>query len=229
MDGMAGGGGEGGPARGRPGDAAHASDALGGAARPGHQLATWVALGAALVGVLLLASVRSAHGPQTHPDYPSRNLPPEPQALLLPPSPADDEYFPCSDCHEGEPTNRTVRELEDDHEDLEIAHGEIWCLDCHAAEQRDLLHLANEATVEFADSWRLCTQCHGSKLADWRAGVHGKRTGHWWGPKQYQTCVSCHDPHSPRFQPLEPEPPPRRPEAITQAAQARQETAREGP
>jgi hypothetical protein len=127
-----------------------------------------------------------------------------------------DDYFPCSDCHEDEPTDRTVRELEDEHEDLVLAHGkEFWCLHCHDVDQRDRLHLADETPVEFEESWRLCTQCHGKKLADWRAGVHGKRTGHWWGPKEFRNCVACHDPHSPLFKPLTPEPPPRRPEAIT--------------
>jgi hypothetical protein len=45
-------------------------------------------------------------------------------------------------------------------------------------------------------------------MPDWRAGVHGKRVGNWWGPKEYLSCVACHDPHSPLFKPLEPKPPP---------------------
>ncbi|GAG05499.1 unnamed protein product, partial [marine sediment metagenome] len=60
-----------------------------------------------------------------------------------------------------------------------------------------------------------------------RAGVHGKRTGHWRGPKEYRTCVSCHNPHSPPFEPLAPKPPPTRPEAITVDASVRPEAAHE--
>jgi hypothetical protein len=101
--------------------------------------------------------------------------------------------------------------LEDEHDELELAHGDLWCLHCHEANDRDQLHLADGVAVGFDESWRLCTQCHGAKLDDWRAGVHGKRVGHWWGPKQYATCVSCHRPHEPRFAPIEARPPPLRP------------------
>jgi len=187
---------------------------------PGYRGQTWAFLGAALVGVLLLFSLRCAPGPQSSPRYPSRTLPPDAKPVLLAPPPMDDEYFPCSDCHEDEPTNRTVRKLEDEHDTLELSHGDRWCLDCHDADHRDDLHLTDGTLVPFDESWRLCTQCHGDKLAEWRAGVHGKRTGHWWGAKEYWNCVACHDPHTPRFAPLEPLPPPVRPEAIRATARA---------
>ena len=79
--------------------------------------------------------------------------------------------------------------------------------------EREKLHLSDGTSSSFEESWRLCTQCHGKKLADWRAGVHGKRTGHWLGAKEYRTCVVCHNPHAPPFEPLEPKPPPLRPDA----------------
>lgn len=184
----------------------------GGDLPPGYRLATWLFLGLSLVCVLALSSVRCALGPQTHREYPSRPLLPDSQATLLPPPAMDDEYLPCSDCHEDEPTDLTVRELEDEHEDLTLAHGDNWCFDCHAVSDRDRLQLANLSTVAFDESWKLCTQCHGAKLADWRAGVHGKRMGHWRGSKEYWNCVACHDPHSPRFEPIEPKPPPQPPQ-----------------
>ena len=37
--------------------------------------------------------------------------------------------------------------------------------------------------MSFAESYVLCGQCHGEKLRDWRAGVHGRRTGQWNGHK----------------------------------------------
>jgi len=171
-------------------------------------------IGVVVVLVVALFSIRSSFGPQTPAASASRTLPPEPPPELAAWSGGDDEYFPCSDCHEDEPTNRRVRTLEDEHEDLELRHGTLWCLDCHDADHRDKLHLANEARVAFEESWKLCTQCHGQRLAEWRAGIHGKRVGHWWGAKQYSTCVSCHSPHSPHFKALEPKPPPKRPEQI---------------
>lgn len=191
------------------------------------ELTTWVVLGAALAGVLGLFSIRCPLGPATARSYPSRMLAAEPEPELLPTPPPDEEYYPCSDCHEGEPTDRTVRQLEEEHDMLQLAHGDLWCLDCHDVGNRDRLHLADGTLVAFERSWQLCTQCHGEKLTDWRAGVHGKRKGHWWGPKEYHPCVNCHSPHSPRFQPLKPEPPPRRPAEIALDARSRSRDAHE--
>lgn len=179
------------------------------------RLLAFLMLGAALTGATALLAIECAPPPQHAGAYPSRTLPPEPEQRILPASGPDDFYFPCSDCHEDEPTNRAVRELEDDHEDLTLAHGDLWCLHCHDSEDRDRLHLADDSRIEFADSWQLCVQCHGNKQAQWRAGVHGKRVGHWWGEREVWACVSCHQPHAPRFQPIEARPPPRPPHQIT--------------
>ncbi|MBW2229716.1 MAG: hypothetical protein JRH17_04980 [Deltaproteobacteria bacterium] len=181
---------------------------------PPHQMATWLLLGLTVVLLGALFGVRLEHQPETTRDYPRRPLIADGPVVLLPGPEMNDEYLPCSDCHEDEPTNRTPRELEDDHEDKQLAHGDLWCLQCHDTDDRDALHLADGTLVTFEDSWQLCTQCHGKKLADWRAGVHGKRTGHWRGRKEYRTCVACHNPHSPPFKPLAPKPRPRRPEEI---------------
>jgi hypothetical protein len=39
----------------------------------------------------------------------------------------------------------------------------------------------------------------------------------WNGEKLYRLCVSCHEPHQPRFKPLEPEARPVRPQNIKSA------------
>lgn len=131
----------------------------------------------------------------------------------VPPPPFSDGIYPCSVCHADLVTNRARRRLVDMHEDIVLAHDtdHRWCLDCHDAEDRDWLHLANGDRVPFEESYRLCGQCHGEKLRDWRAGVHGRRVGFWNGHKQYLLCAHCHNPHQPRFRPLAPQPPPRRP------------------
>lgn len=178
-------------------------------------LVAFLVAGAAIAGLAAFLSVQCAVDPEAPRSYPSRFLPPEPEQRILPAAGPGDDYFPCSDCHEDEPTNRKVRELEDDHEDIGLAHGDLWCLHCHDADDRDRLHLADARKLGFEDSWRLCVQCHGHQQEPWRAGVHGKRVGHWWGAKEVWTCVSCHRPHAPRFQPIEPEPPPKRPQQIT--------------
>jgi len=140
------------------------------------------------------------------------------QDIQVPPPPFTEGLFPCTTCHDGktQKPNPVRRELKDMHTDIQLKHGpeSRWCLDCHDLMNRDVLHLASGAKVPFKVSYELCGQCHGEKLRDWRAGVHGKRTGSWNGAKQYLLCVNCHNPHSPHFQPLKPMPPPVRPEAI---------------
>jgi uncharacterized CHY-type Zn-finger protein len=135
---------------------------------------------------------------------------------LIPVEPATLFYFPCNDCHMDMEPNPRRRELVDMHDDIVFDHDSEnrWCLACHDTYQRDSLRLADGRLLGFNESFRLCGQCHGPKYRDWRIGIHGKRTGQWDGTKQYYLCVNCHDPHSPRFQSLEPLPPPRRPEQI---------------
>lgn len=137
----------------------------------------------------------------------------DPDHLEVPPPPFSEGVFPCMDCHEDQETNRTRRTLTEEHTNIVLTHDEEhrWCLDCHDADNRDKLHLASGELVGFDESYRLCGQCHGDKYRDWRAGVHGRRTGYWNGAKKYLLCAHCHDPHSPRFKPIPPKPAPHRP------------------
>ena len=148
--------------------------------------------------------------------------------------PFTEGIYPCSGCHDGkEKVNTARRELGfHDEQALVFDHDaeHRWCLDCHDAQKRDQLHLTNGDLVPFTESYRLCGQCHGDKLRDWRLGVHGKRVGNWEGKKTYFLCVNCHNPHTPLFkgvketvvdgkllvmptlERIKPEPRPRRPE-----------------
>jgi len=130
--------------------------------------------------------------------------------IAVAPPPFSEDMFPCSECHADLEVNRERRELEDFHDDIVFEHDaeNRWCLDCHDAQNRDKLHLANGDLLDFTESYKLCGQCHGPKLRDWRAGDHGKRTGEWDGKKEYLLCAHCHDPHSPKIKPSEPLPPP---------------------
>lgn len=139
-----------------------------------------------------------------------------PALFPVAPPPFSDGIFPCSECHS--PTDKIDRKphVVEFHEDIVLQHDEKnrWCLDCHDAVNRDQLHLADGRPVKFTESYRLCGQCHGPTLRNWQLGEHGKRTGSWSGAKQYLLCPSCHNPHSPKFKPLEPLPPPLRQELI---------------
>lgn len=135
---------------------------------------------------------------------------------LVVPTPAlSEDIFPCSQCHATMDPNPVQRDLMFH---TEIAEGfnhakeQRWCLDCHNLNDRDRLRLINGKLIKFEESYYLCGQCHGSIFRDWKAGVHGKRTGQWDGEKLYRLCVSCHNPHQPRFKALSPLPPPIKPE-----------------
>jgi hypothetical protein len=142
----------------------------------------------------------------------------------VPAPPFSDGIFPCSDCHADFEADPERREL-GMHSEIVFEHDaeHRWCLDCHDVVDRDQLRLASGARVPFTESYRLCGQCHGTQFRDWRTGIHGKRTGYWNGPTRYLLCVHCHNPHSPRFESLEPLPPPVRPQFLN--ADARQVAA----
>lgn len=192
---------------------------------PSRGLARLGLLGVAALALAMGMSVLTARGPigSTVATPPASEIQASPAAVApqaedlrveVPPPPFSEGIFPCSDCHNKEmPANRTRRTLVDMHDDIQLKHDaeHRWCLDCHDADQRDQLHLASGEGVPFAESYRLCGQCHGEKYRDWRAGVHGRRVGEWNGPKKYLLCVHCHNPHEPRFKPLAPLPAPKRP------------------
>ncbi|NOY52315.1 MAG: hypothetical protein GXP58_01690 [Deltaproteobacteria bacterium] len=135
---------------------------------------------------------------------------------ITPPPPFSEGIFPCSDCHKDLKPNPKRRKLELMHTDIHLKHagGEQWCLDCHDLNNRDKLHLINGKLIDFEEVYYLCGQCHGTIFRDWKAGVHGKRTGEWNGKKVYRLCTNCHNPHQPHFKPLKPKRPPERPSDI---------------
>lgn len=138
------------------------------------------------------------------------------QEIAVPPPPFSEDIYPCTACHADMEVNLERRELEDFHDDIVLEHDEKnrWCMDCHDAENRDILHSASGEPIAFEESYKLCGQCHGPKLRDWRAGIHGRRTGEWNGRKDYLLCAHCHNPHAPRFKSMKPEPAPERPGKI---------------
>ena len=143
--------------------------------------------------------------------------PNRPDHVMVPPPPLSEDTYPCSECHDDpKEVNTKRRKLTEEHEKIKLNHGprEGWCFECHHPLDRDKLRLASGRKVSFKKSYLLCGQCHGPKLRDWRAGIHGKRTGSWRDKKQYRLCVHCHVPHSPRFEPIKPKPPPVRPSQI---------------
>jgi hypothetical protein len=170
------------------------------------RLAAFAALGLSS----LLPACQRAPADEELPYDDSAVAPAADQAVNVPPPPFSEGVFPCTGCHDPDlPVNAKQRKLKLAHQDVVLKHADrLWCYDCHDAADRDSLHLANGDKVPFTESYRLCGQCHGEKYRDWRAGVHGRRTGSWDGEKQYLLCVHCHNSHQPHFKPIKPEPPP---------------------
>lgn len=138
--------------------------------------------------------------------------------MAVSPPPFTEGIFPCSECHNDLVPNTERRALVDMHDDIDaMFHHDSenrWCLDCHDTQYRDSLKLASGKRLDFKESYKLCGQCHGDKYRDWKVGVHGKRVGEWNGKKTYLLCVNCHNPHTPKFKPIKPLPPPVRQQDI---------------
>lgn len=121
----------------------------------------------------------------------------------------------CSSCHSTTRPNLETRRSEDldqFHQGLNYAHGEMTCLSCHHAGDYESLRLADGRAVAFSDSMTLCSQCHGPQRRDYDRGLHGGMIGHWdltRGERHRNTCVDCHDPHAPAFPTVLPVLPPR--------------------
>lgn len=166
-----------------------------------------------LAAILIIPRLGSGHHVREWGYAPQQTLKgQEGMEIQIPPPPFSEDIFPCSECHAEMETNPERRELEDFHDDIILDHDEEnrWCMDCHDAENRDMLHSAGGELIDFKESYLLCGQCHGPKLRDWRAGIHGRRTGSWNGQKEYLLCAHCHDPHSPQYKKMKPEPPPKK-------------------
>ena len=195
-----------------------------------------------LVLVALAASPAAASGAAGQVAPPPASQGAEPLFQANSP-PFSEGIFPCSSCHDPKDKVNTARRELQFHNgpgepDAVLHHGpDRWCLDCHDAQNRDMLRLASGHLIPFTESYLLCAQCHGDKYRDWKVGIHGKRIGMWNGAKTYFLCVNCHNPHTPRWkgvddrvvdgkrvvsptlQLLRPEPPPFRPEQMRMTAE----------
>lgn len=121
----------------------------------------------------------------------------------------------CSVCHTTRTpdlSNRSAETLDEFHQGLSYAHGQLSCLSCHNQDNYDTLRLADGSPVEFTETMRLCAQCHGPQYRDYQNGSHGGMVGYWdlsRGPRIRNACTVCHDPHAPAYPQLIPVFPPR--------------------
>jgi ferredoxin len=87
----------------------------------------------------------------------------------------------CSTCHRGPvaPDASARGQPGALQREVKLAHGPLSCFSCHDRADRDRLHLADGATVAFADVVTLCRQCHAMQGRDFDHGAHGGMNGYW--------------------------------------------------
>ncbi len=88
-----------------------------------------------LAAMLMVGALGAGDGAKTA--RPTRLGEAAEERLEVPPPPFSEGIFPCSNCHDGMPVNRTRRELTAMHTDIVLKHDEThrWCLDCHDADE----------------------------------------------------------------------------------------------
>ena len=141
---------------------------------------------------------------------------------------ADASDYDCYVCHErNKPLKLNIGPDGDvivpsEHKDIVMAHGEHKrnnnCFNCHDENNLDQLQTRDGRVLKLTDlspasTPQLCGSCHGPTYRDWEAGAHGRTSGYWnrqMGDYSRLSCVSCHNPHSPRFQGRQPAPAPHR-------------------
>ncbi|MCF6359620.1 MAG: cytochrome c family protein [Cyclobacteriaceae bacterium] len=113
--------------------------------------------------------------------------------------------FPCNNCHtqplskmaSNDPSGKKA------HWNFQLNHATeeaLTCLTCHSSNDVEYLRLNNNKKVGFNKSQKVCAQCHSTQYNDWVGGAHGKKLGGWAPPRVSNTCVNCHNPHSPGFE-----------------------------
>lgn len=123
----------------------------------------------------------------------------------------------CDTCHAGKEPNRKTasgKDLKDFHKGLVFEHGggALSCLACHNADDYETLRKPDGTIVPFSRAMELCAQCHGPQYRDYLGGSHGGMTGYWdlqRGKRTRNSCLDCHDVHSPSFKQMIPMPPPK--------------------
>lgn len=113
--------------------------------------------------------------------------------------------FPCNNCH----TQELNKMVSDDpsgkkaHWDIKLKHATeeaLSCTTCHNTNDVEHLRLNSGKKVNYNKSQKVCAQCHSTQFNDWVGGAHGKKIGGWAPPRVSNTCVNCHNPHSPAFE-----------------------------
>ncbi|WP_347923099.1 cytochrome c3 family protein [Pontimicrobium sp. SW4] len=123
--------------------------------------------------------------------------------FLIPERKSQIKSFACIECH-----SKPLQEMQKNsdskkaHWDITLVHANediMNCITCHNPNNMDDLKSLTGKSIDFNNSYRLCSQCHTKQFDDWKGGAHGKRIAGWAPPRASFTCVNCHNPHDPHF------------------------------
>ena len=125
-------------------------------------------------------------------------------SFLIPERKGQITSFNCTECH-SEPLTKMkgVHGGKKAHWNIKMKHADATtmnCATCHTGNDMDNLHSLTNQQIDFNYSHKLCSQCHQGEFKDWKGGAHGKQLGGWAPPRMSNTCVNCHNPHSPAFE-----------------------------
>lgn len=118
----------------------------------------------------------------------------------------------CRTCHDKGGLLEGQDAPENFHSKMKVSHGSNTCYSCHDREDRTKLHLSDGTKLNFDQAQQLCAQCHGVQHRDYLHGSHGGMTGYWdlkRGPRERNSCLDCHSPHTPKYAKVRPVHPPR--------------------
>lgn len=113
--------------------------------------------------------------------------------------------FNCTECH-SQPLDKLKEHKVGEkaaHWNIKLNHAgpeTMNCTTCHNQNDFDNLKSLTNSSIDFNYSYKLCSQCHQEQYKDWKGGAHGKQLGGWAPPRVSNTCVNCHNPHSPKFE-----------------------------
>ncbi|MGG6232395.1 cytochrome c3 family protein [Tenacibaculum sp. SDUM215027] len=125
------------------------------------------------------------------------------QTFLIPERKEQIKSFACTECHT-QPLHKMQSKdaTKKAHWNIKVNHADsntMDCTTCHNGDNPDNLKSLTGNSIDFNNSYKLCSQCHQKQYKDWTGGAHGKRIGGWAPPRTSMTCVNCHNPHSPSF------------------------------
>ncbi len=121
--------------------------------------------------------------------------------------------YKCSECHNdfSSPARQNAEIPEHGAISERFNHGmNTLCVNCHHVSDRNSYVDHEGNPIPATEPARLCSKCHGPTYREWEVGIHGRQNGSWQqdNPARVKLlCVQCHDPHSPKFAPMVPDPP----------------------